>query len=913
MSLSRRHSLVALLIWIAIAVTANMAAAARSDTPLAASLPAADGTSESLAQVDRRFPGTGTDNVAYVVLRSNGALIKRDGHVYLDRVANQLRRNSRAVRSVLDMAADPLTAPIAQSTDGRAIFIQVYLRGALGSREGRAAAAAVSDVVRSQPVPAGLRLYLAGPAVTDSTHHVSLSTGSAVVLFAVVTAVTAVGVLAVVRSLITAAAVLFVSTLALTVAVPVQELLEVGTGGVPTPPELALMGAVAVGISLDIALLCRRSHADHAVGRLADRWPARRLVLAWTATVTSLCAATLLMKYPELRGIGVAASTAACVAALVTVTVTAGFADSLTRHTEPRRLAGAGWGARIRLCRIVFRHPKSAVALVGACIAIGLAVLPGHDVSMQGIGRASVHDASGDRGDAFPPGRLSAQTVVVVADHDLRNPRGLLAVDRLTHQLMALPDVRLVQSASWPAGLPWSEATLAHQLGELNREVQADGMSAGASSNSMAQLPATVARLQSSVNQLQSALDRGASGLVPLNTSLATLRANVTDIGHNADTLWHFADPIRGWMTGFSNCPGDIVCAQALKIMTPIDSMYTDMTHLDAAFSGLSGELGSATNTVTTAAGTLSAMQGALAQMTPAVNGLASTTTKVTRDLTRITAFINVMTDDLGRSGAGGFYMSQEAIDAPQYRAVRQQMFSADGHAARFFVYCDAEDFTAASARVADAIPSAVIAATKYGPLAGSRFDTIGAGSSADALRAHWWADVKLMSAIAAALIAVGSCVALRNVRAGVAVAAATLGGALAATGVVGLGGLRTLGMQIDGTTPMSVLILATTATGLDALLIARRVLEQARGELAGATTYVGGRFVIAAVLIWAVAAQAWMGVQNLFGLSGVFVAVTVWLPFTFIAFRVLMVAAVSLGCAGRESVPSRRLDSRAP
>ena len=104
----------------------------------------------------------------------------------------------------------------------------------------------------------------------------------------------------------------------------------------------------------------------------------------------------------------------------------------------------------------------------------------------------------------FTANRLFPETVVIEGHHDLRNPAGLLAIDRVTRQLMAVPGTRLVQSASWPAGLPWPDATLAHQLGELNGQLQSDALLAAPLTTAITRLPATVDQLTSSLYKINS-------------------------------------------------------------------------------------------------------------------------------------------------------------------------------------------------------------------------------------------------------------------------------------------------------------------------------------------------------------------------------------------------------------------------
>ena len=63
------------------------------------------------------------------------------------------------------------------------------------------------------------------------------------------------------------------------------------------------------------------------------------------------------------------------------------------------------------------------------------------------------------------PTICSSTVVTVAAGDDIRNPAGLIAVERITRQIMAIPGVRMVQSASRPAGTVPDQATLSGQAG----------------------------------------------------------------------------------------------------------------------------------------------------------------------------------------------------------------------------------------------------------------------------------------------------------------------------------------------------------------------------------------------------------------------------------------------------------------
>ena len=64
-----------------------------------------------------------------------------DAHAYYDQIVKKLDADTKHVEHVQDMWSDPLTGAGAQSNDGKAAYVQVYLAGnqgeALGQRIGR--------------------------------------------------------------------------------------------------------------------------------------------------------------------------------------------------------------------------------------------------------------------------------------------------------------------------------------------------------------------------------------------------------------------------------------------------------------------------------------------------------------------------------------------------------------------------------------------------------------------------------------------------------------------------------------------------------------------------------------------------------------------------------------------------------
>ena len=93
-------------------------------------------------------------------------------HKYYDGLIDKLEADKKHVQHIQDFWGDPLTAPGAQSADGKAAYVQVYLAGNQGESLANESVQAVRDIVANTPPPPGVKAYVTGPApLTNDQHH----------------------------------------------------------------------------------------------------------------------------------------------------------------------------------------------------------------------------------------------------------------------------------------------------------------------------------------------------------------------------------------------------------------------------------------------------------------------------------------------------------------------------------------------------------------------------------------------------------------------------------------------------------------------------------------------------------------------------------------------------------------------
>jgi len=893
-----RHVIALATAWILLAVGLNILAPFwRVDLSTDAALPSAPSDSAALSRIDRAFPGTGTSNVIYVVFK-NVRPLDANAHAHIRSLVERLRGDTAAVNSVIDMSADPLTAPIGQNADLRNAYIQAWLAGPLGSERGRKSVATVQSTIDQVPTIDGLHVDLTGPAAAayadfQSAHHLLPW-----MITAVVIAMTLL-VLASTDSLAESGTVLLTAFIALSVALPLQRLAGPHWSGSPQVTSVPLTVSLTIGAALSYtrmllnAYRCRLPRNPDHRRAIGEAYRCAAPIACGSAAIVSitLIAATI-ADLPELRGIGIATGIGVGVSLLLVLTLAPAWTSRLGQQKARRwLLLAARRRATYRLLGRAFRRPGATLAgTVVVVIGLGLGMLTMNvgfgDPAVPANTQAQTEYRSTTS--YFDANRMYSQTVLIEADHDLRRPAGLLAIDRVTRRLMEIPNVQLVQSATWPAGLPWADATLAHQLGELNRQLQSDGISALPLIGSIRQLPRTLDQLTSSIDLLEQRLNTGVAALSSAGTSLSDVVSSLREIDTTVTMMSSYADPIREWMARFPDCSSDSLCSTARKVVAPLDDVLDHASAIVQSSRGLSASVSAAPQTLIAARVSLSDVRRTLTDIRPLVEAMADTVGKVSAQMTRTTAFISMLTADLSASGDGGFYMPQSAIDAPSYRGVKSLLFSADGHATRLFVYSAGNLFGDKGIHLGDAVIPAVHDSTKFGALTHSAVSTVGVASATSELQARWRNDFRNLMFIGAAVIFATGALALRSVVAGMTIAVGTV-----VCFVSGLGLFVLLWRaQLDFTTLLMSFVVFAAVAAQDGYRLYGRFTASVQ---ASQRSWGGDPALLAAALVFSAAVLGASAITTA-TLNQTGAIVGTCLLLSYVAFRIGLTTAISFG-----------------
>ncbi|MGA9374261.1 MAG: MMPL family transporter [Mycobacterium sp.] len=825
--------LIPIVVWLVLAVILNVLEPVHLDAPVSETRPMISATDEAeTARINKAFPGFGTDNSVALVL-DDLAVPDVDVRSYLSTVQDRLSGDP-AVRSVLDMSADSLTAPVTRSGDGRVTYLPMWLSGDLGSSEGMTSLKSAQTTVERVPRPAALGLSWSGPAAEAQVRQESAARTAGWLTLAMLV-VGMLLTLLVLRSRRATLAAVLSAVVALAIVFPIRGFFP--ALGASTPGATALAVAMTFGAAIASVQMW-----------LSSRRNQRRPVVA-VLGAAAVAAATLAVfggwALPAADTGTISAAAGILLAALIVATTAPGY-DLGRTHWLYSRFAAV---AALRLRKEIYRRPQQA-------LAFGAAILVACGFQLVGLQPSAAESTTAQRTGGFSAERMSPETVVITARRDLRNPVGLLAVNEVTRQLMAVPGVRQVQSASWPGGAPWPDATVAHQIGEFNRQVQSGGLSASPLTAAVGGLPALMSRMITSVDRIEGVVDASVDGLSSVNGSLEGMHTSIAGLTQTTEELSRHADPVRRWTGKYANCAGDPLCSIGLKITDPVDAVVADAATLTATSSEVTETANATTAVVGGSRQAIMQLRATIADVADVVNTLSSTVTDGVPEMTRSTSFINLMTDDLSVGDGGGFYLSQDRIDAESYAHVRDTLFSAEGTATRLFVFTDAERAGVSDPDLALGIKSAVGQATRYGALTDSEIEVVGPRTTASELRTQWSSDLWRATVIAALTVALVTALSLRSVQAGLSVAAAS---ALSFVGGLALLALtlRLLDSTMHWTVPALGGGIGMAVVALDAFGVAVRARNRLRGNGPQLAFRPGGTALVCAALMWSAAIAA--------------------------------------------------------
>ena len=430
---------------------------------------------KAMQRISAKFSQPDSSSVAIVVLEGQQPLAQ-DARDYYKGLIRQFRDDPKHVLHIQDFWGDDLTKGAAQSTDGKAVYVQLDLAGIAGESAATESLNAVHKIVSDTAPPPGVKAYITGPAAV-AADITTTGNKSQPMIMAVTLAVLFVTLLIIYRSITT--------VILLLVVVGIQ--LQIAEGMVAFLGYFGFIGLTTVAINLVTSLViaagtdygiffigryqeARQNGEDRESAFYTSYAGVAKVVLASGSTIAGAIFCLHFTRLPYFQVNGIPCSVAIMVAVVVALTLLPAVLAVGTRFGvfEPKRLVkGYGWR---RIGTATVRWPAPIFVASLALALVGLLTLtiynpsyneqdyiPDNIPASQGIAAAKRH---------FPQSAMmSPEILMIEADHDLRNPADFLVLNKLAKAVLAVPGISKVQAVTRPEGTPIPHTTIPYMLG----------------------------------------------------------------------------------------------------------------------------------------------------------------------------------------------------------------------------------------------------------------------------------------------------------------------------------------------------------------------------------------------------------------------------------------------------------------
>src|SRR6516225_9591110 len=760
-------------------------------------------------RIGEKFHESDSDSIAMVVLESDQQL-GEDAHRYYDGLVKKLQADPTHVQHVQNVWGDPLTAAGVQSRDGKAAYVQLNLAGNQGSTRGNQSVKAVREIVDNSAPPKGLRVLVTGPAAltTDMNEAADKS------MFKMM------GVTGVVIMIMLFITFRSISTVLL-VLVMVGFEMGTGRGLVALLGSNGLLGfsTFVVAMLSSLAIAAGTDYAIFLIGRYQEARQAGQdretayytmfrgtyhIILGSGLTIAGATFCLHLARLSYFRALGIPSALGLLVVVAGALTAAPAVVAVATRVglLDPRRMIKTRGWRRIGTATVRWPGPVFAASLVLAIV--GILIMPSMKVSYND--RFYIPDnlpsnvgyAAAER--HFSAATMNPDILMIESDHDMRNPRDMIILDRLAKDVFRSPGIAMVQSITRPLGGPIEHTSIPFQISAQS---------------------------------------------IPIQQNLQFMR----------DRLAHFDDfarPFRGYLYWEPHCFNIPVCWASRSVFEAIDgvdkfsenmsTLINDMNNVDAIMPQMLAQF-------PPIIAVAKSMQGTLLTMHSSFSGLVTQMAQMTD-----TASAMGQAFDASRSG-DYFYLPPEAFQNPDFQRGLKLFLSPDGKAARFIITHDADPATPAGISAVKPTLNAAHQAVKGTTLTGAKFYLAGTAAIYRDIQAGSQYDLLIVGIAALTLIFAVMVIITRALVASIAIVGTVLLSLGAAFGLSVLVWQHLFGLELNWIAPVfGLIILLAVGSDYNLLLVSRFQEELGAGLQTGIIRSMGetGGVVTAAGLVFA-------------------------------------------------------------
>ena len=719
-------SLPIILLWLALAVIVNVAAPqleAVGKTHSVSSSPDDAPSLIAMKRIGKDFQQFDSDTTAMVLLEGQDKL-GDDAHRFYDTLVQKLSDDTAHVEHVENFWGDPLTAAGSQSSDGKAAYVQLNLRGNQGNSQANESVAAVQRIVDSMPPPPGLKAYVTGPGplAADRSEYGDKSIQK---ITLITLAVIAICLFIAYRSV--------PSVLLMLLAMGIELQAARGVIAVLGYHNLIGLSTFAVNLLVSLAIAASTDYIVFHVGRYQEARAAGQdrqsayytmyrstahVILGSGLTVAGAMYCLSFTRLPFFTTLGAPCSIGLLVVIVASLTLAPAIIAVASRFGvfDPRRkLRTRGWR---RIGTAVVRWPGPILVATVLISLIGLLALPAYTTNyndryyIPATTPSNIGYHASDR--HFPQARMEPELLMVEADHDLRNPADMLVLDRIAKGVFHIPGIARVQNITRPLGTPIDHSSIPFQI----------SMQSAPTIENMHYLKDRMADLNKLNDQL----------LVTINITerIADLTHQLTAVTHDTDLQTHqikadtdelrdhiadfddFWRPIRNYFYWEPHCFDIPICWSLRSLFDSLDgvdkltddfgNLMHDVDELDVIVPQLDAQLPPLISTLKTVRGLTMTLTSSFSSLTDQMDAFSKNATAMGQ------AFDAAKNDD-------SFYLPPEAFDNPDFQRGLKMFLSPDGKSARFIITHKGDPATPEGISHIDRIMAAADEAVKGTPL----------------------------------------------------------------------------------------------------------------------------------------------------------------------------------------------------
>lgn len=786
----------------------------------------------AMMRVGQVFEEFKSDSSAMIVLEGDKPL-GSDSHVYYDELIKRLEADKTHIEHVQDFWGDPLTEAGAQSADGKAVYVQVFLAGNMGEALSNESVEALKKIVDESPPPPGVKVFVTGGSALIADQQIA-SDRSIRVIEVVTFVVIITMLLLVYRSIKTLLLVLVLVVLTLSATRGVVAFLGYH--------ELIGLSTFATNLLVTLAIAAATDYAIFLIGRYQeartlgeDRESAYYTMFHGTAHVVlgsgmTIAGATFCLSFtrlPYFQSLGVPLAVGMTTAVIVALTLGPAIITVATRFQrlgllEPKRaMRIRGWR---KIGAAIVRWPGPVLIATIALSLVGLITLPGYQPNYndrmylpQDL-PANLGFAAAER--HFSPATMNPELMLIESDHDLRNSANFLVIDKIAKAIFRVPGIGRVQTITRPTGKPVEFSTIPAQMSlggvgqDLNRKYMQDRMADMlVQADEMQTTIDTLTRMQSLMGQMSATTHSMVEKTKNMTVDVAELRDNIANFDD-------FFRPLRNYFYWEPHCFDIPVCwsfRSVFDTLDGIDTMTDDIQQLVPDLERLDALMPQLMALMPQQIETMKKMQTMMLTMHSTQAGLQDQQAAMSENQSAMgDAFNDSWNDDT-------FYLPPEIFENEEFRRGMDNFISPNGHAVRLIISHEGDPLSADGIDRIDAIKQAAKEAIKGTPMEGSTIYLGGTASAFKDMRDGNNYDLVIAGILALALIFTIMLIITRS-----AVAAAVIVGTVvlslgASFGLSVLLWQHVIGIELEFMVmAMAVIILLAVGADYNLLLVAR-------------------------------------------------------------------------------------------